>query len=57
MKTNIKKILREQLILEGKHSYGCVMLYLDIPKKWWGNLVDDIDKDDVLLLEWAGVEE
>lgn len=46
---NIKQKLRK-LLLEGRHSdtkYGCIMLYLDIPKKQWKALQDNIDKKDL----------
>ena len=49
---NIKLRLRE-ILLEGKHKkthkneYGCVMVYLDVDKKEWDNMLDLIDKDDL----------
>lgn len=38
----------KKVIKEGSgHEYGCVMLYLDVPKKWWDNITGEIDKEDV----------
>ena len=47
MKKDIRKLLREELITEDKHKYGCVMLYMDISKDWWGERINEIDKDDI----------
>ena len=41
---SFKEVLSEGT---GGHSYGCVMLYLEAPKKWWDNRLDKIDDDDV----------
>jgi len=52
MKDLIKQLFRKK-INEGKHNdkfeYGCVILYLDVNKKDWGNLESMIDKDDLYL--------
>jgi 2'-5' RNA ligase len=38
----------KEVINEGSgHSYGCVMLHLDVPTKWWKEITDEIDKEDV----------
>lgn len=46
---NIKTELRKRLLNEGSggHSYGCVMLFLPIEKKWWDEITKEIKKDDV----------
>jgi len=49
---DIKKILREKLESKdskknNKYDYGCVMLYLDVPKSDMKILQDVIDEDDI----------
>jgi len=53
---NDKDIIKRNLriILEKKgdtHSYGCVMLKLNIPKKEWDGLLSTIDDEDVYIEE------
>lgn len=47
---NIRKILRERFLNEGKHknnSFGCLMVYFDYDKKDWDNLQNNIEEDDL----------
>jgi 2'-5' RNA ligase len=39
----------KEVINEGSsgHDYGCVMLYLDVPKTWWEDGTEGIKKEDV----------
>jgi len=42
-----------EVINEGKgHSYGCVMLYLEVPTEWWKSITDEIESDDVYEPEY-----
>jgi 2'-5' RNA ligase len=54
-KMDIKKLLREKLESKesknDKYDYGCVMLFLDVPKKEWVKLQDLIDNEDDLYFE------
>jgi 2'-5' RNA ligase len=45
---NIKHELRKRLLNEGKggHTYGCVILFLPIEKKWWSKITNEIKKED-----------
>lgn len=45
----IKKLLREQLLLEGTHSYGCVMLSFDMPENIWSEVQDRVGKSDLYV--------
>lgn len=38
-----KKVINEAT----GHSYGCVMLYLEVPTDWWKSITDEIESDDV----------
>lgn len=56
MKESIKKSLRTLLneIAGVKYSYGCVMLYFDIPKEQWNKIQDLVKDEDISEVD--GVE-
>lgn len=49
-KKDIRSLLRESLLLEGTHQYGCVMLGFDIPKSFWDTIQKRVP-DDALYID------